>query len=66
MSRVADFAPGWAQVYKIRTSQEEEVSTLRMCRHRPAASLHRQEAKMCEGGKEEAENQRFVRRPEDG
>ena len=48
----------------LETSQEGKESAPRMCRHRPAASLHRRDAViMCEGGKEEAENKRMARRP---
>ena len=46
--------------------KREDISTLNRCRHRPAASLDRQDAVMFEGGKEVAENKRIARRPEDG
>ena len=42
----------------LEPSQEGIISALRLCRHRPAATLHRRDAViMCEGGKEEAENE---------
>ena len=48
----------------LESSQEGKLPALRLCRHRPAASLHRRDAViMCEGGKEEAENKRMARRP---
>ena len=48
----------------LESSQKGKLSALTLCRHRPAASLHRRDAViMCEGGKEEAENKRMARRP---
>ena len=48
----------------LEPSQEGKISALRLCGHRPAATLHRRDAViMCEGGKEEAENKRIARRP---
>lgn len=62
MRRLAPAGPRYTRPEPLK----KKVSRSRMCRHRPAASLHRQDAVRCEGGKDEAVNKGIARRPKDG